>query len=203
MSTYDYAKISDYEKSVLPSGFSGDVYNLSYKWVGILPEYTKPIKIMEIGAYHGANVCSLVKTFAKHPDTQIHCVDPWIDYNDYEEYKGKQGTNYSKFLNNIAHLSPEDVAKIYIHRMSSAHLDTRFVDESFDVIYIDGNHTSKYVLQDAMLSLKKLVPGGYLIFDDVHDKDVVVGINMFLSIAKESVHEGIQLSGGQAFMKKR
>jgi predicted O-methyltransferase YrrM len=86
--------------------------------------------------------------------------------------------------------------------MSSADLDIRFADATFDVIYIDGNHTTEYVYQDAKLSLKKLVPGGYLIFDDVHDKGVVAGINLFLAGANKFVHKEIQINSGQAFIKK-
>jgi predicted O-methyltransferase YrrM len=40
------------------------------------------------------------------------------------------------------------------------------LDETFDVIYIDGSHLSKHVLEDAVLSLPLLNPGGLLIFDD-------------------------------------
>ena len=36
----------------------------------------------------------------------------------------------------------------------------------FDIIYIDGNHEPEYVLEDAVLSFRKLKPGGIIIFDD-------------------------------------
>jgi hypothetical protein len=205
MDVYDYSKISLYEKSFLPEGFKGNVFNMSYKWMQVLPPYPhdKPLKIMEIGAYHGANACSLVKTLATHPKSEIHCVDPWMDYDDYVEYKGKQGTNYSLFLNNISKLSPEDMSKVYIHRISSANLDPYFKDESFDIIYIDGNHSTYYVLQDAILSLKKLVPGGYLIFDDLQDKAVADGLNLFIGGAKDLIDLQIKINNCQAFVQKK
>ena len=34
------------------------------------------------------------------------------------------------------------------------------------VFYIDGNHEPEYVLEDAVLSFRKLKTNGYLIFDD-------------------------------------
>jgi hypothetical protein len=205
MEIYDYSKISPYEKSFLPEGFKGNVFNMSYKWVPILPSYpnTKPLKIMEIGAYHGANACSLVKTLATHPKSEIHCVDPWMDYDDYVEYKGKQGVNYSLFLNNISKLSPEDMSKVYIHRISSTNLDLYFKDDTFDIIYIDGNHSTYYVVQDAILSLKKLVPGGYLIFDDLQDQAVVDGLNLFLSSAKGLVELQVKVNNCQGFVQKK
>jgi predicted O-methyltransferase YrrM len=39
-------------------------------------------------------------------------------------------------------------------------------DNFFDIIYIDGNHEPEYVLEDAVLSFRKLKVGGILIFDD-------------------------------------
>ena len=35
-----------------------------------------------------------------------------------------------------------------------------------DIIYIDGNHEPNYVLEDAVLSFRKLKSNGILIFDD-------------------------------------
>ena len=32
----------------------------------------------------------------------------------------------------------------------------KFKDEFFDIIYIDGNHEPEYVLEDAVLSFRKL-----------------------------------------------
>ena len=203
MDIYDYSKISTHEKTFLPVGFEGHVFNMSYKWLNIIKPTNKPLKIMEIGAYHGANACSLVKTLATHPKSEIHCVDPWMDYEDYIEYKGKQGNNYSLFLKNISKLEPEDVSKIFIHRISSANLDLYFKDESFDIIYIDGNHSTYFVLQDAILSLKKLVPGGYLIFDDLQDQAVVDGLNLFLGGSKEYLEPGIKMNNCQAFVQKK
>lgn len=183
---YDYSKASEYEKTLLPQGFIGNVYNLSYKWGKFIPEYETPIKIMEIGVYHGANVCSYMKTYAKNIYTEIHCVDPWIDYEEYPEYQNKQKTNYSIFMNNISKLNPVDLNKIYIHRGFSGNIVSTFQDESFDIIYIDGNHESKYVLEDAVLSFKKLKKGGWLIFDDIHDSFVMNAIQSFLFVNKSN-----------------
>jgi predicted O-methyltransferase YrrM len=210
MEPYDYtqdpyhsSKINAHEKSLLPEGFSGICYNMSYKWLGIIPKPDKPLKILEIGAYHGANACSLVKTFATHPKSQVHCIDPWTDYEAYPEYKNKQALNYSLFLKNVSKLSLEDLNKVYVHRISSADIDIHFKDETFDIIYIDGNHTAYFVLQDAVLSLKKLAPGGHMVFDDAHDDGVKAGINAFLSCAKEFLKDSVIVNHGQVFVQKK
>jgi hypothetical protein len=58
-------------------------------------------------------------------------------------------------------------------------------------------------LQDAILSLKKLVSGGYLIFDDLQDKAVVEGLNMFLAGAKGLVELEVKINNCQAFVQKK
>ena len=202
MSEYDYSKIDDLEKSLLPLGFRGNVYNLSYKWCGIILPLDIPRKIIEIGSYHGANALSLVKTFAKHPNSEIHLIDPWADYDEYPEYKGQQAENYSKFLKNLSLLPPEEVQKFYIHRMPSHVIDAHFVDETIDIVYIDGCHETLYVLQDALISLRKLVPGGYLIFDDIQDPNVLKAFQMFMQASEHMVESEVKIRFCMAFVKK-
>jgi hypothetical protein len=180
--TYDYSKISENDKSYLPLGFQGNVFRLSYNWNKVIPYYDTPIKIMEIGSYHGANVCSLTKTFATHKDTEIHCVDPWINYDGYNEYTQVQPTNYSIFLQNISKLNPDDLNKIYLHRELSENAIPKFMDNSFDIIFIDGNHETLYVLQDAILSFKKIKINGWIIFDDMQSPEVQESVRIFLNI---------------------
>jgi len=203
MDPYDYSKISDHEKSFLPVGFSGNVYNMSYKWTSIIPVTRTPVKILEIGAYHGANACCLLKTYATHPDSELHCLDPWQDSLSYPEYKGKQAKNYKLFLGNISKLSEEDINKVYVHRTSSVNVDNMFDDEMFDIIYIDGNHVPYFVLQDAVLSLKKVKVGGTLVFDDVFDEGVRKGMEAFLSISINYIDTEVKCANGQAFVKKK
>ena len=55
-SQYDYSNVNDFEKSQLPDGFQGNVYNLSYKWKTIIPESSDPMKIIELYAKTSLNV---------------------------------------------------------------------------------------------------------------------------------------------------
>jgi len=200
---YDYSKIPEEEKSLLPNGFQGNVYNLSYKWLEIIPHADKPLKILEIGTYHGANTCSLLKTHATHRQSEIHCVDPWYDYEGYNEYKDKQASNYSTFIRNISCLSSEELNKIHIHRELSENCSTRFCDQSFDIIYIDGNHEVKYVLEDAIMSFNKVKKGGWIIFDDVQDPEVQKGMQLFLSVYHKFFEDQIYMKSCQVFIKRK
>jgi hypothetical protein len=203
LSPYDYSRISEAERKQLPIGFRGDVLNMSYKWATIIPlPADKPWKILEIGVYHGANVCNLVKTYAAHPSSEIHCVDPWMDVPDYPEYRNQQPTNYSNFIHNIALLDPVDLQKIYPYRKLSEEVVPGFSNESFDLIYVDGNHTKPFVLEDATMVAKKVKRGGWLVFDDTHHPDVSVALQAFLSVNAYRFEE-IKIQNSQLFMRRR
>ena len=100
-----------------------------------------------------------MNTYASHPDSKIYCCDPWIDYKEYSEYQTAQSTNYGLFLDNISKLDLVNKNKLYIYREFSEKVLPSFQDEMFDIIYIDGNHDEKYVLQDATLAFPKLKKG--------------------------------------------
>jgi len=200
--TYDYSGLPYDEMAYLPLGFKGNVYNMSFKWKEIINPTNEPIKVLEIGAYHGANVCCLTKTHAIHSDSEIHCVDPWGDYEQYPEYKNEQRTNYSTFIHNISQLNPVDLNKIHLHRVKSEEAWSRFADGMFDIIYIDGNHERNFVFEDALMSLKKVKKGGWLVFDDVHDAKVMEAIQLFLHLYKDSFHPHVLSKNGQAYMRR-
>ncbi len=152
-------------KYILNPNYIGSRYRLADAWLPYLtPDPTKPIRYAEIGAFHGANLVSFAELYGQHPDSVLVAIDPWIDYAEYPEYKGEQETNYATFVRNMEACGLKDrvqVCRGYSHKMIPT-LD----DDSFDVIYIDGNHEPEYVLEDAVLAFRKLKVGGRLIFDD-------------------------------------
>ena len=149
----------------LPEGFQGTAYRLANLWSIYVPvDTSKPLKYLEIGAFYGANLISVANIFGKHQNSELHAVDPWIDYEEYPEYKNQQASIYDTFKKNIEISGHSD--KISVHRGFSRDEIPKFEDEYFDMIYIDGNHEPEYVLEDAVLAFRKLKKGGILIFDD-------------------------------------
>jgi predicted O-methyltransferase YrrM len=147
--------------------FSGTRYRIADNWYGNVDvnQYRdKPIKYLEIGTFYGANLLSVAETYASHMDSKLYCIDPWIDYEDYPEYKNEQSTIYETFLSNIEKSASKD--RIIINRGYSNVEIPKFEDNFFDIIYIDGNHEPEYVLEDAVLSFRKLKKDGIMIFDD-------------------------------------
>ncbi len=186
--------------------FEGVIYRTANNWFPIIPKKDyeqKPIKYLEIGTFYGANLITVAKSYCLHPQSKLYCVDPWIDYKDYPEYKNKQDATYNTFLKNIENSGEKE--KIIIKRGYSNIEIAKLEDNFFDIIYIDGNHEPEYVLEDAVLSFRKLKVGGIMIFDDYGwgGPDLTIrGINGFLS----GYHKKIKIlninHNTQTFIKK-
>tara|TARA_Y100000389_G_scaffold12878_1_gene11528 strand:+ start:1092 stop:2705 length:1614 start_codon:yes stop_codon:yes gene_type:complete len=186
--------------------FEGITHRTTENWFPIinLEDYNKPIKYLEIGALYGANLISISNTYCKHEASRMYCIDPWEDYDDYPEYKYEQDKIYNSFLKNIKTFEIED--KTIVKRGYSRDILGEFDDEMFDMIYIDGNHESEYVMEDAVLSFRKLKKGGILIFDDYEwghpNYPVAKGIDGFLHGYHKKINILNKNHGGQSFIQK-
>ncbi len=148
-------------------GIEGLYWRLANNWffnVTIEQFKDRPIKYLEIGTLYGANLITVAQTYGCHPESELHCVDPWEDYEEYDEYKGEQPNIYEGFQRNIDRFGIKE--KVREHRGYSHKVVQEFEDEFFDLIYVDGNHEPEYVLEDAVLCFRKLKKGGIMIFDD-------------------------------------
>jgi SAM-dependent methyltransferase len=191
--------------SMLSENFEGVQYRLANNWFGMvsLENYKdKPFNYLEIGAFYGANIISVAKTYGAHAETRLYAVDPWVDYEQYDEYKNQQSITYNSYLKNIETSGDSD--KIITKRGFSNIEVPKFEDDFFDIIYIDGNHKPEFVMEDAVLSFRKLKKGGIMIFDDWGwgGPDLTqAGIEGFL----RGYHKTISLIGHhdmQVFVKK-
>lgn len=140
-------------------------------------DYDSSIHYLEIGVFYGVHAIQVSEKLT-NPSSKVYCVDPWIDYDDYEEYKGKQSKILNTFTENISKCEHNN--KFEIHRGFSDDIVPTFPDNYFDIIYVDGNHETEYVYRDGCMSFQKLKKGGYMIFDDYDWKQTKVGIDNFL-----------------------
>jgi hypothetical protein len=169
-------------------------------WFPYIKYEYKPIKYLEIGALSGVNVVHVSKTYCMHPDSKIYVIDPWIDYDDYTDYKGEHDTIYNDFISNIEKNSIKD--KVIMKRGFSYDMLQTLEDNFFDIIYIDGNHAAEYVLEDAVLSFRKLKNGGMLVFDDYQCNDVKKSVHAFIECYNSKIDSNASMSKNQVFIKK-
>lgn len=187
--------------------FKGIQYHTATKWfpfVDVKEYQDRPIHYLEIGVLCGASLISVAQTYGAHKDSQLVGIDPWEDYEEYPQYKKCLSTMYASCLENLKTYSSE-AERITLQRGYSHQVIQTFPDNTFDIIYVDGNHQPDYVLEDAVLSFRKLKVGGILIFDDYGFNGPIGpqrGIEAFLTAYS---HRIVYLGGkeqSQVFVRK-
>ena len=141
---------------------SGIHYRLANNWfnkINVNQYMNKSINYLEIGCFNGANILSVSKTYGLHEDSKLYCIDHWENYG-----KNIQSPIYKSFIDNIESSGVKN--KIIMNYGYSYSEIPKFQDDFFDIIYIDGNHQPECVLEDGVLSFRKLKNKGIMIFDD-------------------------------------
>jgi len=112
----------------------------------------KPNITLEIGALYGGSSTYIIEEYCKEKGSHHYIMD--INTNEYIE------NNIKPYKDKVTYLLGEsaDSFKSFKHNNETK--------EFLDLIYIDGNHMSKYVLEDAVNSFYCLKNNGYIIFDD-------------------------------------
>lgn len=135
-------EIPDCSRDALPGFFK----NLGFK-TGV-----------EIGVYKGEYTKILAKS-----GLEIYGVDPWLAYSDYPYYTTREQDQKvldTQYTDVVKLLSPYPKCKIVRKTSMDAVMD--FKDNSIDFVYIDGNHSFKYVAEDICEWVKKVKPGGFV-----------------------------------------
>ena len=183
--------------------YDGTIYRTTTFWKDII-QFQNDFKYLEVGVFQGANLLSML---LEYPNcVEAHGIDPWCDHNDYTEYLGKQNQNEQVFYRNFNKLSDTDKQKVCIHKDFSNNVIPKFDDEYFDLIYIDGNHEPWAVLEDGILSFRKLKVGGIMVFDDLNwinpnGDNTNVALEAFLKCYKNKI-EIVKIRNCQMYIKK-
>jgi len=147
---------------------------------------------LEIGSFEGLTSNYIVENLISETGKLI-CIDPLTDVyinenlsesddlrnrKDFKYFEGQ----YMRFVNNVEeHLSSgkieliRDLSTKVLPRMKTTHF------ESFDFIYIDGDHRPEIVYFDAVNTFELCKKDGYILFDDYRWNDTGVGVDRFLS----------------------
>jgi predicted O-methyltransferase YrrM len=166
-------------------------YNFTQDWFSsndleqFLPINTQAeLHILEIGSFEGKSTVWFIEKLLNNQSSTVTCIDPWISYsqkhdsiNSYCKDIPKESfsnlgdgyvfTNeYETFIRNIIETSK--LSQVQIMRGFSDIILPYLISskKKYDIIFIDGNHTSPCVLSDAVMSWKLLDINGVMIFDD-------------------------------------
>lgn len=143
-------------------------------WDKVLEPYKgKPTKMIEIGCFEGMSTIWFCDNILKHPDSKIDCVDPYLPYlPDYKPMLDMEAVE-KRFHNNIEVVKD----KVTLHKeLSFDYLKKR--TEMADIIYVDGDHSSKGCILDMVLSHQILNKGGMMIVDDYLWAGMMTGLDV-------------------------
>jgi hypothetical protein len=121
------------------------------------------LRIVEIGTDYGDFSDFMLSTGLIK---KLYCIDPYTYYPEYQDsINNKTGEYvYNKAKERLSKYSN----KVEMIRDFS-HNSTKKVTEPVDLVYIDGNHSYEYVLQDLRDWFPKVRVGGVIIGDDAVD----------------------------------
>lgn len=119
----------------------------------------KFVKGAEIGVDKGINAKSILNELNVK---KLYLIDPWINYKEIR-------VNRPNILNNYKLVSKlfKNDKRIKIIKDFSLNAVKNLKDNSLDFVYIDGNHSYKYVFQDINLWTPKVKKGGFISGHDI------------------------------------
>jgi len=116
------------------------------------------VKGAEIGVASGINSKSILKELNVE---KLYLIDVWDNYAKYK-YRGPITENYKSILKKFKNDKRVEIIKDF-----SSNAVKSVKDNSLDFVYIDANHTYKYVYQDIELWTLKVKDGGIIAGHDV------------------------------------
>ena len=130
----------------------------------------KPISVLEIGTRHGKSAKVILRTLNVKKYTVI---DPFTTYQDYKnDPTNKLMTHGDKIYEQTKkELKPLCKNLIFLRGFSN---NKKILDgikkNSLDLVFVDGNHEYKYVLEDLKNYFPKIEKGGILMGDDFNSR---------------------------------
>ncbi|RIL06795.1 MAG: hypothetical protein DCC71_05325 [Proteobacteria bacterium] len=134
-----------------------------------------PLAILEIGSWAGASAITWAEALAAiGREGRVTCIDTWTPYFDpavdrdpvYATMNdaAASGAIFQLFLHNVAAAGHADT--IDHRRMPSSELASAFAPQSFDLVYVDGDHRYAAVASDLAAAKALLRAPAVLCGDD-------------------------------------
>jgi predicted O-methyltransferase YrrM len=126
-------------------------------------------RFVELGAYKGRSTAFLLTEIANSGKAiDLHVIDLWEDAagitrNASHPY---EPATMAEFEANIAPVGNPDW--LHVIKADTAQVAEHMADESFDFVFIDGDHSYDGCLRDIKAWLPKVKPGGVIAGHDFH-----------------------------------
>lgn len=195
------------------------IFMMGAVWRLALNRQNEPLNILEVGSWSGASALTWGEALEIHNNGMgsLTCVDAWEPYYDETEIPDdisrqinralSEEEPYRVFQQNIKHL-PSTV-KLTVHRGWSGDVLPTLPSESFDLVYLDGDHSYRTVSSDIDAGCRLVNQGGMICGDDLelqaHQTDASIAadrpnLDKFCDEASGIMfHPGVTLAVGEKF----
>jgi hypothetical protein len=117
------------------------------------PYKGKPgLSYLEVGAYEGRSLLWMLENILTDPGATATAIDPLEGDVERVYTANLRKSGQQRKVRTIVGYSQVELRRLSV--------------DSYDIVYIDGSHTSEDVLEDAVLGWRLVKPGGLLMFDD-------------------------------------
>jgi hypothetical protein len=121
---------------------------------------------VEIGTHKGDLADFILEN---SENSVLYCIDPYKCYNEYDDAINTY-TGDELYLSTYNRLNKKYGNRVIIIRKFSED-SINDIPNEIDFLYIDGNHSYKYVLNDLKLYYPKVKKNGFIIGDDAVDNN--------------------------------
>jgi hypothetical protein len=130
---------------------------------------THAVNCLEIGCFEGRGTNLILNKVCSHPESKMYCVDHWEDTyitGETSEFYNDLNPLFVGQFNTFQKNTEQFQDKLVIKKGLSNTILPTLPTNSFDFIYIDGDHHPDQVYLDAVHSFPLLKSGGIMLFDD-------------------------------------
>lgn len=154
------------------------IFMMGIVWYLTRHAKNKNLRILEIGSWVGASTLSWAQGLKLHNDAHgiISCIDAWQPFFNRDTHKD------DLYLKMELALGTETAYQLYTHNVStlpstitcqhfrgkSENILPLLREQSFDIIFIDGDHSYQAVLNDIQHSLALVKEQGIICGDDLN-----------------------------------
>ena len=137
---------------------------------------TYPSICVEIGVFGGSSVYPTARALNYLKNGMLYAIDPWKAVDCRVGYAPDDPNaiwwsqvNLDKIFKDFRKMIQQNhlSKRCTIMRTTSQAALTYFMDDSIDILHIDGNHSEVASLADVEMFFPKVKSGGYIWFDDV------------------------------------
>jgi len=110
----------------------------------------------EIGVQNGYFSRQILSTWDGH----LTLVDAWQQLDNYQDISNVSDQQHNLAYQNTIYNTANFSGRCRIVKGLSPEISSSFIDQEFDLIYLDANHSYEAVIQDISYWIKKVKAGG-------------------------------------------